>query len=603
MPSLADHRVAVGVFLSILTIVVVLGFRAARWRQQATIHNLEEWGLGGRSFGPMLTWFLIGGDIYTAYTFVALPTLVYTVGASGFWPVSAVAIVYPLVFGALTRFWSVAHVHGLLTTADFVRIRFGSRVLSLLVAMAGIFLLIQYMALQLVAIEAVFETMGLTGSWPLWVAFAVVAVFTYNAGLRAPALMAVLKDVLILWVVVAAVLIVAATGGWSTTFALAANRFAATAGPADGLLLQPSGLVTYMTTALGSAAALFLCPHAVTGILAAKNRGAVRLAITAMPVYTLLMGVTGLLGFFAIATKIVPVGADPATGAPGNPLTIVPRLFDQIFPGWVAGSAFAAVVVGAFVPSAVMSIAAANLFSRNVYQEFIRPGAAPAELVRVSRVFSLAIKFVAVASILLLGLQFSLDTGAIAVLQTLPAVGVGLFTSWPHRYALLAGFVAGVLCAVAMLHQVALVGPDGKVLKAHFGGTAWPLANLGIDGGHSVYIGIGALAVNLAVTVVGTPVLRLLRVPDGEDLTRQRSYVADEGDPIVRRLDEILDGRPVPVSGVEPPGMHERRRTAQLHQRYPYHRGRHAPRPIPDNPGDGIAGRHRQASGERDSDR
>src|SRR2546423_1975201 len=120
MPAFSDHDVAIGVFLSVLVVVLWLGFWAARWRRrQTTNFDLDEWGLGGRSFGPVLTWFLVGGDLYTAYTFVALPAFVYGVGAFGFWPVAAVAMAYPLAFVALTRMRSVSHPHGLVPTADF----------------------------------------------------------------------------------------------------------------------------------------------------------------------------------------------------------------------------------------------------------------------------------------------------------------------------------------------------------------------------------------------------------------------------------------------------------------------------------------------------
>ena len=578
MSTLEDHQVHLGVFLGVLVIVIMLGFWAARWRQAPNRYSLEEWGLGGRSFGPVLTWFLVGGDMYSAYTFVALPAAIYGVGAFNFWPVLAIAIVYPLVLVAATRMWSVTHVHGMVTSADFVRARFGSRILALMVAVAGIYLLVHYMALQLVGIEAVFETMGLTGVWPLWAAFGIIAVFTYNAGLRAPALMSIVKDVLVLWLLLAAVLVVASTGGWSSTFTLAANRFQNTPSPADGLVLLPSSMSAYITTAVGSAFALFVCPHVLTGILAAKNRASVRIALAGLPIYSVAMVVIGLLGFAAIARGITPVGFDVSTGSRGNPFTIAPRLFDEMFPDWVAGTAFAAIVIGAFVPAAVMSIAAANLFARNIYKEFLRPNASPKEQTRVSQITSFAVKFLAAATILVFGLQFSIDTGAVIILQTLPAVGIGLFSRWPHRYALLGGLAGGLAAAFVMLYQIPQLGPGGVVVKAHFGGTNWALDHLGIHTVQSVYVGFAALGVNLFIVVLATPVLRLLRVPDGEDLTRRRSYRADEGDPLLRRLDEILDGRPVESPNVQ----------ARVPQRSPYD----APSPAHNHAGAHLLGRH-----------
>ncbi len=66
-------------------IVTCIGFAAARWRPAEDPMQLNEWGLGGRGFGTFVSWFLLGGDIYTAYTFIAVPALVYAAGAAGFY--------------------------------------------------------------------------------------------------------------------------------------------------------------------------------------------------------------------------------------------------------------------------------------------------------------------------------------------------------------------------------------------------------------------------------------------------------------------------------------------------------------------------------------
>ena len=127
------NAVALSVFVFFFLLVTVLGFIAARWRQ-ADLGHLNEWGLGGRSFGTVITWFLLGGDLYTAYTFIAVPALVFGVGALGFFALPYTIIVYPFVFLVMPRLWSVAHKHQYVTPSDFVRGRYGSRGLSLAVA-------------------------------------------------------------------------------------------------------------------------------------------------------------------------------------------------------------------------------------------------------------------------------------------------------------------------------------------------------------------------------------------------------------------------------------------------------------------------------------
>ena len=72
-------------------------------------------------------------------------------------------VVYPMVFLVVIRLWSVSHVHGFVTPADFVRGRFGSPTLALLVAITGIVATMPYIALQLVGIQAVLKSMGVTG--------------------------------------------------------------------------------------------------------------------------------------------------------------------------------------------------------------------------------------------------------------------------------------------------------------------------------------------------------------------------------------------------------------------------------------------------------
>src|SRR5258705_3160623 len=190
-----DHLAEIIIATVIFLIVSVMGFLAARWRRPTDMAHLDEWGLGGRNFGSWITWFLVGGDLYTAYTFVAVPALLFASAALGFYAVPYTVVVYPLVFVVLVRLWSVSHRHGLVTPADFVRARSGSSTMALLVAITGIAATMPYIALQLVGIEAVLRTMRVPGPWPLIVAFVVLAAYTYQSRLRAPALIAFVQDI------------------------------------------------------------------------------------------------------------------------------------------------------------------------------------------------------------------------------------------------------------------------------------------------------------------------------------------------------------------------------------------------------------------------
>jgi SSS family solute:Na+ symporter len=549
---MSDHAVELTIFTFLFALVTVLGFVAARWRRADTLEHLDEWGLGGRNFGSWITWFLIGGDIYTAYTFVAVPALVFGAGAAGFFALPYTIVLYPMVFLVLIRLWSVSHVHGYVTPADFVRGRFGSPTLALLVAITGVIATMPYIALQLVGIEAVLRTMGVEGHLPLIVAFAILAAYTYQAGLRAPALIAFVKDTLIYIVIIVAVLYLPAKlGGWDSVMTAADKKFDGTPNPSDGILLAGSQQLQYATLAFGSALALFLYPHSLTGVLAARDRNTIKRNMAALPAYSFVLGLLALLGFVAIAAAVKPLPTgDTLTSTSGASLgpktdgnTVIPLLFDQQFPDWFAGIAFAAIAIGALVPAAIMSIAAANLWTRNVYKEYINRDATPAQEARSSKLASLVVKVGALVAILTLDPQFSIDLqliGGVIILQTLPAVALGLFTRWFHRIGLIAGWATGMAVGFWTLWTIpqVVVTQDGvQTVREHFGGSAFKLSELGFDTNVTIYAGFVAVLANLLVAALVTAVLRRSGNADTADATSDDDYVADRGDADVRDLD------------------------------------------------------------------
>src|SRR5690242_2304997 len=245
-----DHLTEIIITTALFLFVSGLGFFASRWRRGHTLAHLDEWGLGGRKFGGWITWFLVGGDLYTAYTFVAVPALLFGAGATGFFAVPYTVIIYPMVFLVLARLWSVSHRHGFVTPADFVRARSGSSTMALLVAITGIVATMPYVALQLVGIEAVLKAMHVNPTWALIIAFAILAAYTYQSGLRAPALIAFVKDALIYLVILVAIIYIPyKLGGWHKIFDAADAKFAKT----NGTILNTGNEWYYLTLALGSA--------------------------------------------------------------------------------------------------------------------------------------------------------------------------------------------------------------------------------------------------------------------------------------------------------------------------------------------------------------
>src|SRR6266571_1799378 len=496
------NGVEVGVLLFFFIAVTLGGFVAARWRRPASMASLDEWGLGGRGFGTLVTWFLLGGDLYTAYTFVAVPAAMYATGAvSGWFAVPYTILVYPLIFVFMPRMWSVAHRRGYVTPADFVRGRYGSRGLSLAIALTGILATMPYIALQLVGIQAVIDTIGLGGSsnafmrdLPLIIAFAVLAAYTYSSGLRAPALIAFIKDGLVYIAIIVAIAYVGTKIGFGTMFHAAETKMntPTKAGKPTGIFIPGTGSYwAYGTLAFGSAMALFMYPHAMTATLSSKTRNVIRRNAAILPTYSLMLALLALLGFAAIAKKTSIFGADGFA----NPQLAVPHFFDQVFPDWFAGVALSAI----------------------------------------------AVKFGALAFVLFMDRQNAINLqllGGVWILQTFIAIVGGLYTRWFHRWALLIAWATAMVWGTVTAYRqtvpntkVKLV--DGKPVTElhgtrHFGAS---IANFPFT--HTtMYIAISALVINVVIAVVLTLVFRALKAPEGVDATEPDDYYSDGSMPV-----------------------------------------------------------------------
>ncbi|GAB3876144.1 monocarboxylate uptake permease MctP [Terrabacter terrigena] len=533
------NGVALAVLIFFFVVVAAAGFWAARWRRPASMESLEEWGLGGRSFGTWITWFLLGGDLYTAYTFVAVPAAMFAFGAvNGFFAVPYTIVLYPIIFVFMSRLWSVSHRHGYVTPADFVQGRSGSRGLSLAVAVTGFLATMPYIALQLVGIQAVLEVAGVGGGGniiakdaPIFIAFLVLALYTYTSGLRAPAIIAFVKDILIYLVIIVAVIYLPTkVGGWDHIFDAAKQKMTTTTNAATGnknvFIPGEKAYWAYGTLALGSALALFMYPHSITASLSAKNRNTIRKNASILPAYSFLLGLLALLGWVAIAAGTKPIGLD---GKP-NAQLVVPQLFEDMFPSWFAGVAFAAIAIGALVPAAIMSIAAANTFTRNIYKAWLKPDATVQQEAKVSKVTSLVVKAFALLFVLLLdksnAINFQL-LGGIWILQTFPSLVFYLYTRWFHRWALLAGWAVGMVYGTLAAYNV-----TNKATGAPFAGSVASIPVIGQLG----YIALTAFALNVIVAAVLTLVLRAVKAPEGVDETVPADYFADAGDPRVEKL-------------------------------------------------------------------
>ncbi|MFB6469899.1 MAG: sodium:solute symporter [Vulcanisaeta sp. AZ3] len=499
-----------GVFIVFFVIFIFLGFYGARWRR-GDLSQLHEWALAGRKLGTFLAWFLVGADVYTAYTFIAVPSGVFASGALYFYAVPYVAATFGVAAITMPVLWRWSRLRNYVTAADFVQERFNSKLLAAFVAITGIIAEFPYIALQIIGLQAVLTIMllgivkniRLVSDLALTIAFIILAAFTYTSGLRGATLTAVFKDALIFLAVIA--ILVAAPfvipGAFTAAFRAAGLAASSTKGLlASGVdFLKGPFVPAYTTLWVGSALALYLYPHSVNGSLSAESDKKLALSLALLPVYGIGLALLAIYGILIYgdseAMHILSLFPASARGS-----LVIPTLAVTTLPEWLAGLALLGVFAGGLVPAAIMAMAQANLLTRNIIKP-LRPGITPQGETRVAKWASVIFKFLALGFVFVVPATYAIWLqllGGIIITQTLPPVFLGLATDKLDKYSLMAGWAVGLGLGV----YLALI----PTIYYH-----QPLSPLYPIAGHSVYIAVIALAVNLAIVFVGTGIARLIR--------------------------------------------------------------------------------------------
>jgi len=474
-------------FIGLFVLFIGLGFYGKYWRR-GNLDNVHEWALAGRKLGTALVFFLVGADLYTAYSFIAIPSGVFAKGSLYFFAIPYVALTFAIALVTMPRLWSLAKEKGYITASDFVKDRFGSNVLSILIAITGIVSLLPYIALQIVGMQSVLTVMlsGISNSkiveeLSLLIAFVILAAFTYTSGLRGATLTSVFKDILI-WITVIAVIIVvpmSITGGFDTAFKEIKK--------ANYVTLPNSMVPAYATLVLGSALALYLYPHAINAVLSSKNTHNLRVSTALLPLYGVGLAIFALMGILVFA---VPSAMHYLSGFPESSrgILVVPSLIVYSMPGWFSGIALLGIFVGGLVPAAIMAMAQANLLTRNIIKE-IKPNMSSRSEIRITKIFSTIFKFIALGFVFIVPATYAISLqllGTIIIVQILPAVFFGLYIKSLRKQPLIAGLLVGIFSGIFMLEYANNFGVlTSSVFNTPFG---------------SLYIAIISLAFNLAIS-------------------------------------------------------------------------------------------------------
>jgi SSS family solute:Na+ symporter len=507
------------VFIVLFVVFAILGF-AGRYFRKGDETQLNEWALAGRKLGVVLTWFLIGADLYTAYTFIAIPSALYANGGIYFFAVPYVALTFAVAMMTMPKLWVISKKKGYITAADFVADTFSSKTLGLLIALTGIVSELPYVGLQLVGMKAVLTMMfpattgniGLIVDFALIISVIILIAFTFMSGLRGVTLTALFKDVIIFTSVIVVIIAVPlAYGGFQHAFSVAAAQKTL-----YSTLSLKSYAVGYPTLWVGSALALYLYPHAVNGSLSSKNSQNLRMSTALLPIYGIGLA---LLALFGVLIFAVPQALNYVQNVGDSGVYIVPALILYTMPSWFSGFAFLGIFIGGLVPAAIMSMASANLFIRNVFKPYIRKNLDPKVETLYAKITTIIFIFIAVLFTLVVNDTYAIQLQLLAgglILETLPALFLGLY--WPklNKHSMIVGWAVGMFLDVYLELSANITLANSKHSSFSF---ATSFFNFGALNGTEIliFVGLFSVMVNVIISVIGTYVTRAMGIRNSKE--------------------------------------------------------------------------------------
>jgi solute:Na+ symporter, SSS family len=414
----------VAVFGAIILASLLLAFLAARGKD---VLKIDEYLVAGRSFSGFLLFFLAVGEIYSIGTMVGLPGGIYAEGAGyGVWFLGYILLAYPVGYFLAPLVWRAGHRYDAMTFPDMLKGHYGNRALEVVAALTFFAYLIPWAQLQFTGLQIALSALGFSFSPEIATVVAAVIAFAYIifSGVRAPANISILKDVLLFGaIVIVGVAAVAAVGGVSDVFEGAARVNASSLNIASGEAMT-FALTTIVFQALGFIT--LTTPFIFTG----RSEATVKRTYIAMPLYMLMYP-------FLIFAAYYAIGSAPDLGDPNTALFAASvELLPPVLIGLIAGAA----AISGLLILAVLSLTIGGILSRN-----ITPNLTDTSQRRLTQVV-VTVYLIVTAALTILVPTLMLDLISLAyffVTQLLPGLLGILFVRRFSAVGLTAGLIAG----------------------------------------------------------------------------------------------------------------------------------------------------------------
>ncbi len=453
------------VFIGLLALSILLAILSKRGAISSSMHEVM---VASRSFGGLLVFFISVGEIYGIGTMIGVPGAIYSKGSSySLWFLGYILLGTCVGYFTNPLLWRIAQVSGAVTLPDCFSWRFNSKFLEVVVALVGICFLLPWMQMQFGGLGVILRHMGWDISYSLGVAVSALMAYSYIAiaGIRAPAWISVMKDILMVVAIVA--------GGTA-----AAIKFpGGVTGIFDAAIAQASTKITVppqsanftISTMIFQAMGFICAPLLAQAVFTGKTEDTIRRNQIIMPLYMY------MYPFLIIAAYYVLVSI-PDLKMPDEAFM---TLSVSSLPSWMVGVAGAGGALTCILVLSVSALCLGGIFTRNIWTYF-RPNVLPKEAVTVTNsITGLSLLFTGVMAILFPSLMLGIINFAFLFpTQVFPMIIAIAF--WPRvtKEGAIAGLIAGAIVIIALVSTNTL--PWGINIGI-FAMTANSLALIGVS--------------------------------------------------------------------------------------------------------------------------
>ena len=469
-----NWQIALVIMIGYLVLAMAIGLLAGRGHNRASV---SEFTTAGRGLGLIVMWFLMGGAIFSAFSFLGAPGWSFSMGAPALYILTYTAFAIIPWYILAPKIGAIGRRHGLYSLVGFFYGRYRLKTLSVLIGLIALLAFVQYLATQMTGMAIIFNVMT-EGRVPIWLgalaAYGIVVLYVATGGLRAAAWSDVFQGVLMIVIAwtVGLTIVYQLHGGIGEMFAgIARDRPDFLLLGAEGSSMSP---VAYTTIILVSAIGLIMWPHLFSKSYATDAKTAKK-TVLAYPIFALFVVPLLLVGFAAVG--VVNTGQ-----MDGNPDNVLPYLITTVLelPGWLYGLVGAGALAAAMSSADAITHSAALEFHDGVVKN-ARPGMS--ERATLATMRSLVV-FI----------------GALAYLVTIFG-GQGLIALLLGAYGSIVQFAPGVYSALYWRRATPVAIMTGLIVGV---GINYFFQFSGVAAPFEINAGIMGLIANVAVVIVLT---------------------------------------------------------------------------------------------------